>query len=175
MAERSTLLLADGDDRAVSPVIGVILMVAVTVVLAAVVVGFVFGFSDSVGETQPNTQIDFGYDAAADELELSHSSGDTLNSGNIGSLAILVEGSVEDLSSADLDPDSDGTDEWSTISGGEELAPTDDASFRAGETLTTVDTSGTGIDAGSGDSVELRWTSTNSDSTEIIAEFTVPV
>lgn len=38
------------DNRAVSPVIGVILMVAITVILAAVIGAFVLGLGDSVGE-----------------------------------------------------------------------------------------------------------------------------
>lgn len=41
------------DDRGVSPVIGVILMVAITVILAAVIASFVLGFGDSV---QSNAQ-----------------------------------------------------------------------------------------------------------------------
>ena len=42
-----------GNDRAVSPVIGVILMVAITVILAAVIGTFVLGLGDSV---QQNVQ-----------------------------------------------------------------------------------------------------------------------
>jgi flagellin-like protein len=41
--------LFDADDRAVSPVIGVILMVAITVILAAVIGTFVLGLGDSLG------------------------------------------------------------------------------------------------------------------------------
>ena len=49
------------DDDAVSPVIGVILMVAVTVILAAVIAAFVLGFgeSDDVG---PSVSFDYEYD-----------------------------------------------------------------------------------------------------------------
>lgn len=39
-------------DDAVSPVIGVILMVAITVILAAVIAAFVFGMAGSVGATK---------------------------------------------------------------------------------------------------------------------------
>ena len=39
----------DADDRAVSPVIGVILMVAITVILAAVIGTFVLGLGDQIG------------------------------------------------------------------------------------------------------------------------------
>jgi flagellin-like protein len=41
--------LFQNDDRAVSPVIGVILMVAITVILAAVIGTFVLGLGDSLG------------------------------------------------------------------------------------------------------------------------------
>ena len=49
------------DNRAVSPVIGVILMVAITVILAAVIGTFVLGLSDQVGDTAP--QASFGFDS----------------------------------------------------------------------------------------------------------------
>lgn len=39
------------DEKAVSPVIGVILMVAITVILAAVIASFVFGMGSSVKKT----------------------------------------------------------------------------------------------------------------------------
>ena len=40
-----------GDDRGVSPVIGVILMVAITVILAAVIGTFVLGLGGNIGST----------------------------------------------------------------------------------------------------------------------------
>jgi len=43
-------LVGSDDERAVSPVIGVILMVAITVILAAVIAAFVLDLGDSVGE-----------------------------------------------------------------------------------------------------------------------------
>ncbi|RLI85985.1 MAG: type IV pilin, partial [Archaeoglobales archaeon] len=44
------------DKRGVSPVIGVILMVAITVILAAVIASFVFGMGGKV-KAAPNAQI----------------------------------------------------------------------------------------------------------------------
>ncbi|WP_049909079.1 type IV pilin [Halorubrum saccharovorum] len=44
---------SNAEDRAVSPVIGVILMVAITVILAAVIGTFVLGLGDQLGETAP--------------------------------------------------------------------------------------------------------------------------
>ncbi|WP_435098458.1 type IV pilin [Halarchaeum sp. P4] len=52
--------LFSGDDRGVSPVIGVILMVAITVILAAVIGTFVLGLGSQVGNQAP--QATFGYE-----------------------------------------------------------------------------------------------------------------
>lgn len=52
-------LVGSDDERAVSPVIGVILMVAITVILAAVIATLVMDFGDSVEqETQAGVNID---------------------------------------------------------------------------------------------------------------------
>ena len=40
------------NDEAVSPVIGVILMVAITVILAAVIAAFVFGMAGNISKTK---------------------------------------------------------------------------------------------------------------------------
>jgi flagellin-like protein len=50
-------LFEAGEDRAVSPVIGVILMVAITVILAAVIGTFVLGLGENV-ESNPSAGID---------------------------------------------------------------------------------------------------------------------
>lgn len=46
------------DETGVSPVIGVILMVAVTVIIAAVIGSSALGIADSVGETPPQVQLE---------------------------------------------------------------------------------------------------------------------
>ena len=64
------------DERAVSPVIGVILMVAITVILAAVIGAFVLGIG---GETQETPQASITLDnTSATEVEIRHGGGDTL-------------------------------------------------------------------------------------------------
>jgi len=50
------------DDDAVSPVIGVILMVAITVILAAVIATFVLGLGEQVSDTAPQTSFGFDYE-----------------------------------------------------------------------------------------------------------------
>jgi flagellin-like protein len=72
------------EDRAVSPVIGVILMVAITVILAAVIGTFVLGLGDSVNSA-PQASVDFNYDQSASPstYTIVHAGGDQLEAGNL--------------------------------------------------------------------------------------------
>ncbi|MDY7080978.1 MAG: type IV pilin N-terminal domain-containing protein [Halobacteria archaeon] len=56
------------DDDAVSPVIGVILMVAITVILAAVIGTFVLGLGENV-QTTVQAGVNIEFDAQADEIQ----------------------------------------------------------------------------------------------------------
>jgi len=76
------------DEGAVSPVIGVILMVAVTVVLGAVIGAFVFGIGDKLGSPVPNAQLDFDYTSENNLLIISHDGGETITPENTGELAV---------------------------------------------------------------------------------------
>lgn len=62
-------------DRAVSPVIGVILMVAITVILAAVIGTFVLDLGDKVGQSAPQASVNVE-DAAA-SATITESAGGT--------------------------------------------------------------------------------------------------
>jgi len=55
------------DDDAVSPVIGVILMVAITVILAAVIATFVLGLGDQVSNTAPQAGFSFDFEEGGTE------------------------------------------------------------------------------------------------------------
>jgi flagellin-like protein len=75
------------DDDAVSPVIGVILMVAITVILAAVMGSFVLGLGQSASSTSPQATFSFEYDEIDDNgpdsddwgvVKVSHNGGDTI-------------------------------------------------------------------------------------------------
>ncbi|ELZ23481.1 hypothetical protein C475_14448 [Halosimplex carlsbadense 2-9-1] len=74
------------DDDAVSPVIGVILMVAITVILAAVIASFVLGLGNQAQQGAPTATIGFDYtqvdnndDLSHGVLEISHDGGDSVN------------------------------------------------------------------------------------------------
>jgi len=74
------------DDDAVSPVIGVILMVAITVILAAVIASFVLGLGDQQ-ETAPSVSFEFEYDEGGapngDAIQITKSSGDNIDGANL--------------------------------------------------------------------------------------------
>jgi len=83
------------DDDAVSPVIGVILMVAITVILAAVIGTFVLGLGQNIEDTSPNTQFKMEYedggsptcdpdgDGEGNLLEVTHQSGPTIEASRL--------------------------------------------------------------------------------------------
>ena len=71
-----------------SPVIGVILMVAITVILAAVIGTFVLGLGDQLGDTAP--QATFTIDSnGTDTINLTKTGGQSLDADN---LVLSVDG-----------------------------------------------------------------------------------
>ena len=71
------------NEDAVSPVIGVILMVAITVILAAVIAAFVFGLGGSQ-QAAPTASITVtnNPDSPSMDLKIQHKGGDTLKGGD---------------------------------------------------------------------------------------------
>jgi len=131
------------DDRAVSPVIGVILMVAITVILAAVIGTFVLGLGDQVQSTTPQAQ--FGFETANlgdgaagnDSVTITHESGDSIDSNDleivIGSETVFNDGS--DSAPTDATIDSSFGD---TVSAGSTFTISEDADVWNGETTVRV-------------------------------------
>ncbi|WP_281193758.1 type IV pilin N-terminal domain-containing protein [Halorubrum sp. F4] len=99
-------------ERAVSPVIGVILMVAITVILAAVIGTFVLGLGDSLGDSQPTAQLDISADDAG-TVTIEHTGGDELR---LSEFDIQVRNGSETLNTSTLSEVNDGK---STLSVGE--------------------------------------------------------
>ena len=111
----------NSEDRAVSPVIGVILMVAITVILAAVIGTFVLGLGDQLGDSAP--QASFSTDNVVNDsendgidFEIEKTGGQDLTASD---LRVTVDGTTTDetVSSA-----LDGSDSWRTA----EVADFDD-------------------------------------------------
>ena len=80
---------SNADDRAVSPVIGVILMVAITVILAAVIGTFVLGLGDQLGDTAPQASFSVE-EVGADNVTIAKTGGQDLE---LSDLALSVNGS----------------------------------------------------------------------------------
>jgi archaeal type IV pilus assembly protein PilA len=106
-------LTGDGEDRGVSPVIGVILMVAITVILAAVIGAFVLGLGDDLGNSA-GPQASLSFDQDADTLTVNHNGGDTLSE------SATVEGSATVSNGENVQGLSPGDTIELTISDGEE-------------------------------------------------------
>lgn len=81
------------NEEGVSPVIGVILMVAITVILAAVIAAFVFGMGGSLNEAPPTVSITAQNNAANATLDLkiTHSGGELLK-GSEWKISVVAEG-----------------------------------------------------------------------------------
>jgi len=104
------------NDRGVSPVIGVILMVAITVILAAVIGTFVLGLGDSL-EQAPQSQLD-AEGVSSSEAQINHNGGDSIA---VGDLRVVLDDGTNTNTASSLD---DGD-----LSGS-------DSDFGVGETLT---------------------------------------
>lgn len=66
------------NDEAVSPVIGVILMVAITVILAAVIAAFVFGMGTPTQAPQASLTISSS-SSSSDYINITHRGGDSID------------------------------------------------------------------------------------------------
>ena len=118
----------DGE-RAVSPVIGVILMVAITVILAAVIASFVLGLGDT---DDPAPTISFEDETTEDAFEISITSGDSDADSN--NLEVFVNNSAEG--------------DWPEFGGEQDLG--------AGQSIELND-SGNGGDISNESTVQLIW------------------
>jgi flagellin-like protein len=149
------------EDRAVSPVIGVILMVAITVILAAVIGTFVLGLGDQVSESAPQAQFSFEYDGD-DDVNITHDGGDALDAEDLNvsaSTAIRL---------------SNGSSTYSTTTD-ESLSLTVDGIYSDGDAInagTLVNVRATG-GFSNDDTVRIIWTSSNSDKTATIGKFEI--
>jgi len=151
------------DEGAVSPVIGVILMVAVTVVLGAVIGAFVFGIGDKLGEPAPNAQLNFDYDADGNSLDIVHDGGDSITPDNTGSLAVSGSNIA-----------SDGSDLTWAPSGSTASNNNNGYVLGSGVSLTSGDDIVTVASVDSGHTVDLQWVSNGGDQSTTLGEFEAP-
>lgn len=148
------------DDRAVSPVIGVILMVAITVILAAVIGTFVLGLGDSVSSA-PQVSLDASTSQTGDGntdndiVTIEHRGGDALDASN---LKITIAG-------ATAYDDNSASGDWAATDSGWDSTTTAGASLELSE-------DGTNVENGEVD-VRIIWEDPDSSDSNILRTFTV--
>ena len=136
------------DREAVSPVIGVILMVAITVILAAVIGTFVLGLGDQVQDTAPQASFNFEFATTpVGEVTITHDGGDTLE----GDRLTVVN-----------------SDQWQTTPA---FASGD---VTAGTSVTGVNGDGSAAEAWSGEEVRVVWESNAGGQTATLGKATGP-
>jgi len=153
------------EKKAVSPVIGVILMVAITVILAAVIASFVFGLGAKAPKAAPQAQLTLS-DASAplnttsrdDVFVLEHKGGESIS---WGQMKVIVKNST--MSLATITFNSNGTPTYSgkhylnaTLSPGAE----NNSMFDVGEWITFSERENYNVT--SGDKLTVQVIDTNS-------------
>jgi len=147
------------DDDAVSPVIGVILMVAITVILAAVIASFVLGLGQSTGDSTPTITFEADYSASDGELTVSASQvGDSVDAKDIhfkggdGTNSVAV-----DFSGATLSGSTNGVGVSANIGA--------DDSIEAGDQIVLGQSGGTTL--GSSYDIDIIWNPGDGDSSTL--------
>jgi len=138
------------DDDAVSPVIGVILMVAITVILAAVIASFVLGLGDSQQQT-PTASFDYDYDSNNSELTITKSSGDDITSNQV-----TITG------------DSANTtfhDQIGSLGSGDDITSGDSFTLNDSSTTPTIS---------AGDEVRITWSAEDQESSTTLSTYEIP-
>jgi len=161
-----TKLLNSDDERAVSPVIGVILMVAITVILAAVIGTFVLGLGDQVRETSPNAQWTW---------EQSQPSALSSATGNYQATVTQEGGQNVDPSSLSLTIASDNTPTTYDIKSASNWDGTNSNDMIvAGTSFEVIDTSaGTPVGLDQGDEVTVTWQSPDGGTSSTLTTFQI--
>ena len=137
---KPNVLLAD--DRAVSPVVGVALLIAITVILAAVIGAVVLGLGTG-GVDTPQAQLQAQYDADEENVTIEHNGGEPLPDDTV---TIVIDGDDYNIS--------------------------DDGDFSEGDELTAGNSVSLGDgDVDEDSEVTVLWEDPNSDSETVLEEF----
>jgi len=155
--ELKRLFTADEENRAVSPVIGVILMVAITVILAAVIGTFVLGLGDQVQSTAPNAQFDWEQSeptAGEYTATVTMASGQNIDPSTVTVNLDTTQGSVAGTFNAEND--------W----------PSGD-NIVAGDSLTIGDDTVSGGHLEPDDEITINWQSNDGSTSSTLTTYTV--
>lgn len=153
--------------RAITPVIGIVLLVAITVLLVGGSAVFFFQLTDDP-EPVPETRFEFTYDAGANAVTVSHGSGEILSDTNTGKLVVVVNGA-------------DGQDRvtWAADDSGVTDLESDPITYGDDITINGADGAGTGdrsvsVELEQGNTVRLIWISPTGEHSARLATDSVP-
>jgi len=104
------------DDRAVSPVVGVTLLIGIAVILAAVIGGVVLGIGLGPADAPQATLEAENFDTSADEFDIVHNGGDPVDLSNVE-----LRGDVSATLSGQLAAGESKTITSTTIASGDEI------------------------------------------------------
>lgn len=154
MISRDKLNGLGESNRAVSPVVGVALLIAITVILAAVIGFVVLDTTDAENAASTDARMDFteiGGDATTNGVTIAHEGGDKISENNLAVKVNGVEAADAGLSVS-----------WSTDSDGD---------FETGESVDV----GTAGGLSGGDTIVVVFEDPNSDRENQLGTYEVPV
>ncbi len=156
----------EGGDRAVSPVVGIALLVGVTVILALVVAPFVFGVSGNLGSEAPSAEFAFVYEGG-ESLDLGTPTDDFGTPVGQGDGIVTIQFERGDS----MDPAN--VEVRGSVSGGNLLDDTGDDVFgpddsvREGEVIS--------VTAARGETVQVIWTGPGGEESAVLGDFSIEV
>lgn len=152
--------VVEGGERAVSPVIGVALMIGITVMLAMVIAPVVFMMSGEAGDRQPTTDFAFSYAEAVDEGEIDSFGNDKTDVAGTG-LVTIVYDKGDDIPIGQLEI------QGAASSGELSSAPEyeDQTQFVPGQSIS--------VWAQRGEEIQIVWTSEDGSKSAILDTFAV--
>ncbi|WP_396613492.1 type IV pilin (plasmid) [Haloferax sp. S1W] len=141
------------DDDAVSSVLGVVILIVISLTLAAIIGVFVFNSSDEISDEKPDASFEFEFedDASTPRLTIRHDSGAPVPADQ---LTVTVDGTNVSLSP--------GYDYEQSFSGTVETGTT---------AVVTKESAGPAWD---GEAVRVVWTSNAGSETAVLEETTAP-
>ena len=149
------------DDDAVSPVIGVILMVAITVILAAVIGTFVLGLGDQVQNNPPQAQFTVEYNESV-TTSSAYNTNACVNSNDDGELEVTHDSGKSIVADRLVFRGADaGENRWQDCSG-----LSSDEQVNAGDSAY--------IEAATDDTVRLVWESESGDNSDTLRRWDGP-
>ncbi|RXK46234.1 type IV pilin [Halorientalis pallida] len=166
------------DDDAVSPVIGVILMVAITVILAAVIASFVLGLGGSQQQTpQASFSWDYnnvtGTDVGEGIAEVSHDGGDSIRHNELYFRGTGYADPTDGSPPTGVTAISTGSDYPQIVDSGQQWAGVN-ASGSIGDTSAVVGGDTVTIGASSDFEFSLVWEPQEGDTSATLSEQTGP-